>query len=131
MVGPWLAQPEDYLLFENPNGQLKIILKAHQEDAIFLETHLRQKAIGTLIGSIKGKQLVPSHQLALNNAIHPDLPAVELTKEQALQYLKKENFLLPTSASGWTLMRYQGLNIGWIKALPKRFNNYLPNNWRI
>jgi len=131
LIDPWLEEADRFNVFENPNGQLKIILKVHEEEANFLESSLRQKAIGTLIGSIKGKQLVPSHQLALSTAVAKDLPAVSLSKEQAIQYLKKENFELPEKASGWTLMRFEGVNLGWIKALPNRFNNYLPGHFRI
>jgi len=32
---------------------------------------------------------------------------------------------------GWTLARYKALNLGWLKILPNRANNYLPAAWRI
>ncbi|MBK6995726.1 MAG: hypothetical protein IPH31_12640 [Lewinellaceae bacterium] len=32
---------------------------------------------------------------------------------------------------GWTLARYEGLNLGWVKILPNRLNNYLPQERRI
>ncbi|WP_317038818.1 methyltransferase RsmF C-terminal domain-like protein [Sphingobacterium populi] len=32
---------------------------------------------------------------------------------------------------GWLLVRYQGVNLGWIKALPNRINNYYPKELRI
>ncbi|MFK7809401.1 MAG: RNA methyltransferase [Saprospiraceae bacterium] len=131
LVDPWLEGPDRFDVYENPNGQLKIILKTHREEALFLENKLRQKAIGTLIGTLKGKQLVPSHQLALSNAVNKKLPSLELSKSQAVQFLKKENFELPGQASGWTLLKYEGVNLGWIKALPNRFNNYIPSNFRI
>jgi len=131
LVDPWLEEAERFDVFEDPNGQLKIILKVHNEDAQLLESKLRHKAIGTLIGSIKGKQLVPSHQLALSNSIAKDLPALSLTKEEAIQFLKKETFELPGKAAGWTLMQYDGVNLGWIKALPNRYNNYLPNHFKV
>jgi len=35
------------------------------------------------------------------------------------------------SPTGWLLCRYGGLNLGWIKALPNRMNNYLPPERRI
>ena len=33
--------------------------------------------------------------------------------------------------TGWLLVRYQGVNLGWIKALPNRINNYYPKELRI
>ena len=128
---PFLNNPENFNLFQNPKSQLKIIPKSHQQEAAILESQLKNKAIGTLIGTIKGTQFIPSHQLALSNAISEELPSIALNKEQALSYLKKDNFELPSNVQWWTLVRYQGLNLGWIKALPNRFNNYLPNHLRI
>jgi NOL1/NOP2/fmu family ribosome biogenesis protein len=32
---------------------------------------------------------------------------------------------------GWYMVTYNGLGLGWLKALGNRSNNYLPKNWRI
>jgi len=70
--------------------------------------------------------------LALSQMVSPDLPAIDLTREQALLFLKKETFdLPPETPHGWTLARYAGLNLGWMKVLPNRMNNYLPPERRI
>ncbi len=34
-------------------------------------------------------------------------------------------------ATGWQLVKYSGLNLGWIKVLEQRINNYYPSEWRI
>jgi NOL1/NOP2/fmu family ribosome biogenesis protein len=55
---------------------------------------------------------------------------VDLDKEQALSYLRRAEFNC-TVQKGWSLMRYNGLALGWAKILPNRINNYYPQEWRI
>lgn len=97
-----------------------------------IDKALKMKWFGTLIGEFKGKDFIPSHALALSRAVSPTLPGIDLEREQALRFLKKETFDLPADAPrGWTLARYDGLNLGWLKVLPGRMNNYLPAERRI
>jgi NOL1/NOP2/fmu family ribosome biogenesis protein len=69
--------------------------------------------------------------LALSTALSGDVPGVELSKEEALRYFKKENLILNESVRGWVLARYAGLPLGWMKGVGNRVNNYLPKDWRI
>ncbi len=135
LAAPFLAQPEAFDFLQNDRGQIKVVRKEHQAAAALIESSLRQKAVGLLLGEVKGKQLVPSHPLALSTAIAPDLPALEVPKEAARSFFRKEPFDLPNAGmehqTGWALIRHRGLNLGWIKRLPNRFNNYLPQAWRI
>jgi 16S rRNA C967 or C1407 C5-methylase (RsmB/RsmF family)/NOL1/NOP2/fmu family ribosome biogenesis protein len=85
------------------------------------------------LGAMKGRgAFVPDHALALTTAARRDAPRVELDRATALRYLKKEPFDLPEGASpGWSVATRAGLALGWLKVLPDRYNNYLPNEWRI
>ena len=69
--------------------------------------------------------------MALSTAISSDLPAIELSKEDALKFLKRENIIIENVANGWLLARYKGLNLGFMKVIGTRINNYLPKEWRI
>jgi NOL1/NOP2/fmu family ribosome biogenesis protein len=90
-----------------------------------LEKLVRLKWFGVNIGEIKGKDMIPSHALALSNAISQDIQYVDTDRAQALRFLKKETIELPEGIrNGWTLVRHQGLNLGWIKVMPGRMNNY-------
>ena len=60
-----------------------------------------------------------------------ELPIINVKKEDALLFLKKETFEMPEVPKGWYLVAFEGLALGWIKALGNRFNNYLPKHWRI
>ena len=83
-----------------------------------------------LAGELIRDELNPAHSLALNIARSPAIPVVDFSREEALQYLKKETFG-GFSGKGRRLAQYQGLALGWLKLLPNRFNNYLPTDWRI
>ncbi|WP_420153149.1 methyltransferase RsmF C-terminal domain-like protein, partial [Siphonobacter sp.] len=56
---------------------------------------------------------------------------LEVSREDALRFLKREDFAYETSQKGWHLVSYQGHGLGWVKVLPNRLNNYLPKDWRI
>jgi len=82
------------------------------------------------LGAVKGKDFIPSHEMAVSILPHESIAAVALDKEQALQYLRRQEFTV-TATKGWQLVTYCGLSLGWIKVLPNRINNYYPNEWRI
>ena len=75
--------------------------------------------------------LVPDHQLAMSMAVSDVVPHISVSREEAISYLRKETIQLEAPAKGWALICYQGLPLGWIKALPNRINNYYPKEWRI
>ena len=56
---------------------------------------------------------------------------MELKKEDALQYLRREEVKLDGNLRGWVLATYKNLPLGWMKVLPNRINNYYPKEWRI
>ena len=93
---------------------------------------LPRYSFGVPLGIIKGKDLVPAHELALSPLLNPALPSVELSHDDALRFLRKENPLnTDYYPKGWLLMRHHGTSLGWGKAIPGRFNNYLPMEWRL
>ena len=75
--------------------------------------------------------MVPNHELALANCINKELPVLELNEEQAIKFLKKENFEHQDQAKGLVLITYKNKGLGWAKVLPNRINNYFPNALRI
>ena len=88
---------------------------------------------GIELAEIKGRDLVLSAPLALSTALRRDKCAViEVDKEQALAYLRKDTVLLPDGAPvGFVLLMYQGYPLGWVKNLGRRANNLWPKEWRI
>ena len=127
----WLQNPADFSFWEKPNGAVMALPKSLEKTFLFLDSALHNKGFGLDMGQFKGQDFIPSHALALSTAINQQLPAIELSKENALRYFKKENLVFDTPVSGWLLAQYKGLNLGWVKGVGNRVNNYLPKDWRI
>jgi 16S rRNA C967 or C1407 C5-methylase (RsmB/RsmF family)/NOL1/NOP2/fmu family ribosome biogenesis protein len=89
------------------------------------------KRAGVPLGKLAAKEFIPEHDLAMSTIVSRELPALSLSKPDALSYLRKDEFLPGTHHRGWMLVQYEGQNLGWIKALPGRINNYYPKEWRI
>ncbi len=103
----------------------------HEGDYHILKQAVYLRKTGLQLGMPTAKEWVPAHDVALSIDINKQLPAMQLNREQALRFLKKEDFELPLNDKGWFVMQYEGLGLGWIKSLGNRFNNYLPKHWRI
>lgn len=127
----WLEEPKAFSYWQKPNQAVIAIPLALENDLIWLDSALHNKGFGLELGQFKGEDFIPSHALALSTAISPHLPGVELSKEDALRYFKKENLVLAEPTRGWLLARYQEVNLGWMKGIGTRVNNYLPTDWRI
>lgn len=92
--------------------------------------NLYYKKVGTNLGTIMKGDLAPHHDLALSNFLNSSLQSIDCNDKEALLFLKKESQNI-NGARGWNLMRYNNYGLGWIKHLGSRFNNYLPNEFRI
>jgi 16S rRNA C967 or C1407 C5-methylase (RsmB/RsmF family)/NOL1/NOP2/fmu family ribosome biogenesis protein len=131
MASKCLNNADDFEFFLKPNRQVFIILKTHITHIALIDKALKRKSIGLEIGEFKGQDFIPSHELALSNIVADNTPSVFLPKNEALKYLKKENIEVETPIQGWALAKYEGLNLGWMKVLKNRVNNYLPKDFRI
>ena len=101
------------------------------DDLIVLQASCYLKRAGVLMGKPAAREFIPEHDLALSSLISRQLPSISFSREQAIQYLRKEEVHADTTHRGWALAQYRGQNLGWIKVLPNRINNYYPKEWRI
>lgn len=128
----WIAKSVDARFYLSPSNEVLALPAQLESQYLLLDKFFKTKWFGTTIGEFKGKDFVPHHALALSRWAAAELPAVDLSREQALLFLKKETFDPPPGApKGWALARFEGLNLGWVKVLPNRLNNYLPQERRI
>lgn len=132
LIYKWLKNPE-YFNYYVKSDRISIvgIPKQLEDEFGTVLKALEKRSSGLELGMFKGNDFIPSHALALSTAIADDLPAIELSKEDALRFLKKENLALDAAENGWFLARYKGLNLGWMKVIGDRMNNYLPKEFRI
>ena len=130
-VQAYLANPNGFSYWQKPNLDIIAIPTALEKDLLWVDVMLRNKGFGLDMGTFKGSDFIPAHALALSTSINGSLPGIDLSKEEALRYFKKENLVLSEAVRGWILARYQQQNLGWMKGIGNRVNNYLPKDWRI
>ena len=130
-AAPWMNDARSYRFYSNDKGSWRALAQHLVTDAEILATNLKRLEVGTILGEWKGKQLVPSAEWALQLACSTDLPNVEVDQTTALEFLRKNTPPIENLPKGWALIKHQGLNLGWVKGLGNRYNNYYPKNWRI
>jgi 16S rRNA C967 or C1407 C5-methylase (RsmB/RsmF family)/NOL1/NOP2/fmu family ribosome biogenesis protein len=131
IVKGYMNNADDFYFFK-VNEDWLAINREHKESLNILHRHLYIKKSGVRIGKLAGNDLIPDHELALSLAINKDaVLSTELTREQAIQYLRRDNIDMEITGKGWSLMTYEGLALGWAKLLPNRINNYYPKEIRI
>lgn len=127
---PFINNAAEYLISDQKEIVIASLKKCEEEIASISKT-LNVRKSGVAIGTVKGKDLIPHHELALSHLLAADIPFVDLTKDDALKYLKRQDLTLDIEKKGWTVFRYGDIVLGWAKVLPNRVNNYYPTNWRI
>ena len=130
LVRPWLRPAED-LVFFRQKEDIIALPACFQTDVLALQAALYIKKAGITVGKAAHGDLLPDHQLALSTLISPELVIIPLNKEQAVQYLRREELRPDTNYRGWALVNYAGHHLGWVKVLANRMNNYYPKEWRI
>ncbi|SDW25581.1 16S rRNA C967 or C1407 C5-methylase, RsmB/RsmF family [Hydrobacter penzbergensis] len=129
MLQAFMPNLTDVVFFKQADA-IRCISEPWWQDLKLLAGQLYIKKAGTELGSIKGRDIVPSHELALSLLPIDHFPAIDLPREEALQYLRRKEFRVDAK-HGWNIIRYDHLPLGWVKILPNRINNYYPAAWRI
>ncbi len=126
----YIQNPNDFVAFKK-NDELYAFPNNHMPDIHLLMDRFFVRKAGIHLGTIKGKDLVPAHELALSNELNPGVQKVELSVEQALAYLRCDTVSLAAIPAGWAVVTYRGFALGWIKGIGNRINNYFPRHLRI
>jgi 16S rRNA C967 or C1407 C5-methylase (RsmB/RsmF family)/NOL1/NOP2/fmu family ribosome biogenesis protein len=126
----WLSDNSPLTLVRM-NDRLLAVPEMHRALIEQLATRLTVLYSGAVAGVIKNSKVVPAHDLALSVHASPALPRVELTREEALRYLRRENIPVRAPQTGFCLAAFQSQPLGWINALGHRINNLYPADWRI
>jgi 16S rRNA C967 or C1407 C5-methylase (RsmB/RsmF family)/NOL1/NOP2/fmu family ribosome biogenesis protein len=132
IVKNYFDAPNDFDFYQKTTGQILCFPKAQQLLLKQISNILPAHSFGLEIGIFKGNDFIPTHEFALSTVISKKLPHIDLNRDQALHFLKKESPTLDEiPKQGWYLARYEGLNLGWMKVLNHRINNYLPKDFKI
>lgn len=130
IISPFLTNPEQYELVYT-GREIDILKKCNMDDIAALYPVLYIKKPGIRAGKIMKDELIPSHELALSTIIALNLSGIDADPETALEYLRKKDFSADNASKGWNVVRFMGHNLGWVKILPNRINNYYPSALRI
>jgi 16S rRNA C967 or C1407 C5-methylase (RsmB/RsmF family)/NOL1/NOP2/fmu family ribosome biogenesis protein len=127
-----LLAPANYTVIEDPRKEAAALFAEHEPDYHLLNEIVYLRRAGVRLGQATQKDWIPEHDVALSIDLHPSVPRWELTHEEALRFLRKEELAVPAGMSkGWYVASYEGRGLGWTKVLAARVNNYLPKGWRI
>ncbi|MDE3234922.1 MAG: RNA methyltransferase [Bacteroidota bacterium] len=128
-INDFFSLPLHYHLFKQKDF-FRVLPQQWLPDIEKISRALYIKKAGIELGSIKGKDIIPSHEFALSLLPKEKLTTVEVSRDEALQYLRKKEIKVE-GIKGWVMITYCGLPLGWAKVLPNRMNNYYPSEWRI
>lgn len=132
LLKKWIQEFDQYEYYIDWKGEINAIGKEKLNVVSLLMQTLKVKQAGIHIGKIIKDELIPAHHLATSTIISNEVPFIQFTKPEAIQYLAKQNILsLSTNNQGWQIVKYNGINLGWIKAISNRINNYYPHEYRI
>ncbi len=124
----WVSSDSEFVQW---NNYLFAVPAGSGELVELLHSNLRIIKLGTELGEISRKGLIPNEALVLDSSILSNkIPDIALTRQQALHYLKGETFGLE-GKRGFNTVSFEGTKLGWIKHLGNRFNNLYPKEWRI
>jgi 16S rRNA C967 or C1407 C5-methylase (RsmB/RsmF family)/NOL1/NOP2/fmu family ribosome biogenesis protein len=113
-------------------GNELIALPCDMNDYLPVFNSLKIVKAGIKLSSVRNKDYLPSHDLALSSAIRSDaFPVNDINLSEALAYLRRDNFALHNAEKGWNVITYNGVNLGFVNNIGDRLNNYYPMEWRI
>ena len=128
----WLKNGDDYVV-ESSGTSIRALPRRWMPQIKELEKRLDVIYAGVDAALLKGRDLVPSHPLAMSTAVAPEaFICQEVDYPTVISYLRREAVVLPQSAPrGFVMLTYMGAPLGFVKNLGNRANNMYPNEWRI
>lgn len=120
----YLPDADNYSIFDR--GRIEAVPTGHADFARRLGERLDMLRCGLPIAELKGRELVPTHELAMSTALRRDaLPCFELDYAGALAYLRGEALsdVPSTLPRGFALATYGGSPLGLVKNIGRRANN--------
>ncbi len=126
----WLEHPDDFA-WTMTDGIVTASPRRWLSVCDLLHDTLNVLQCGVTVGTIKGKNIVPDHCLALSSALRRDAFTVsEVDYSAALSYLRGGTVTLD-APKGHTLITHHGAPLGWGNNLGNRVNNLYPKSMRI
>ncbi len=130
-LSAWFKNSEEVELIKH-NELILALPKNYIFEIEFLSKFLKVIQKGTAIATAKHDKLIPEHAFALSTKINREnFNSIELSLDESIAYLRKDVLNLTSDKTGFTLMNFQNVPIGWANLLGNRMNNLYPSAWRI
>ncbi len=130
-LSQWMKSPETQSFFLH-NRTVRILPVNKFTELQIALNRLNVLTAGTAVAEIMRNKYVPDHGFSLSIQLRKEnFNCISLDKDQALEYLRKNNFVMDLSQPGFSMVEFEGLPLGWVNILPNRFNNLYPATWRI
>jgi 16S rRNA C967 or C1407 C5-methylase (RsmB/RsmF family)/NOL1/NOP2/fmu family ribosome biogenesis protein len=115
------------------SGDVITHLPFSREEYHWLRERIRIYRAGTGMFRVKNRNIIPVHDLAISVIFRKNvLPVLELEKEEAVRYLRKDQLSVISEAErGWMTVMHRGVPLGFAKNIGGRINNYYPSEWRV
>ena len=132
----WLAQRDiagEKYMISSADGKITAFPRGWSHLLPAFSKYLMMISAGLEIAEVKGKDIIPTQQLALSTVLNREaFASQEISREEALAYLSREGVTLPADLpTGFVLLTYGGHPLGFVKNLGNRANNLYPKEWRI
>ncbi len=119
-----ITSPDDATLVATPRDMLPLLAAIRGSKA-------RVLLAGVTVGTIKGKNVVPSLHLALSPLLAKGaFPTCEVDYLTAIAAMRGEPVAID-APRGHVLLTHGGCPVGWVNNLGNRANNLYPKSWRI
>ncbi len=129
LVNRWIGKSN--LAYYQHEDQLFAMTPETMQLFLNMQKKLNIRKAGFKAGDIVRSELIPGHAMALSAQTATNLKKQELTAEQAIAFLRRQEFEFTAADRGWLIVTYKGFALGWVKNLGNRINNYYPKEWRI
>ena len=129
IVKEWMQQTNDLPL--KLGKTIFAVPEVLLQNIYYLTSVLNVIYQGIAIGELIRDKMIPEHALAMSNFVNPGVRRIELNKTEAVEFLRKKNIHIDPVNKGWSLVAFNGCNLGWVNVLANRVNNYYPKSLRI
>jgi NOL1/NOP2/fmu family ribosome biogenesis protein len=129
LAGQMLAADSDRLIML---GNRIIALATDRNVFSYIDDRLTVIKSGTMIGETKNDSFIPAHDLAMSvKQKEGAWPVYDASYDEAVAFIRLEQFRIEGMARGRILIRYRGVPLGFVNNLGNRINNGYPQAWRM
>jgi 16S rRNA C967 or C1407 C5-methylase (RsmB/RsmF family)/NOL1/NOP2/fmu family ribosome biogenesis protein len=116
---------------KDKKDDLYLVLSDHVSDIEIIHSQLNVKCLGMQIGKEIRQKMVPDHGFAMLRMSDAPFEVIELSLENALLYLQKNDVRGDFGLNGLVLVSFEGFRLGFARAEKHRLISKYPKNQRV